>query len=305
MKRGFALLAATAALLTGCGVRQSTTTAAAMPRMPETYVFTREAFPRLDGSAAAVPMAQAAASVLLGEDREAVTDLVQFHKTERAYWELLEGSAQVLLAADPGIRILAEKGDNNWETAPFAMDALAFFVNESNGVDSLTIEELRGIYAGEITNWSQVGGADLDIAAFQRSEGSGSQTAMETLVMGDTPMMAPPAGGVHGEMGDLIRAAASYENSAGAIGYGSWYALSVMGLGEGVKILSVNGAAPDRDSIRTGQYPACFPYYAVISAETPEEDPARIFFDWIQGPEGQKLAEQEGYVSAEEMGGAL
>ena len=214
-KRVLSILAVLAALLllTDCGAKPASAdteisaapseveafpeeTADVAPAGENQFVFTRNNFPRLDGSAPAVPLGQAIASVLLGESRDKVSDLINFSKTGRAYRALMSGEADILLAAEPSPSIWAEKDDGgyDWDMSPFAVDALVFIVNAENPVDSLTREQLRGIYAGEITNWSEVGGEDAEIVAFQRDEEAGSQTAMENLVMLGEPMTDAPKG---------------------------------------------------------------------------------------------------------------
>lgn len=263
------------------------------------YVFTRDSFPRLDGSTSAIPMAQAAASVLLGESREEASDLIRFSKTTPSYRELMTGGADVILAAEPAPGIWEEKAAAGfeWEMTPFAMDALVFVVNEENPVSNLTEEQIRDIYAGEITNWSQVGGEDLEIVPFQRSGEAGSQTVMEALVMRGTPMGTAPADLVRGEMGDLMEAVAAYDNTAAAIGYTLYYYAHAMTQAQGLKILSVDGVKPDAETIRSGAYPFRNYYYVVTAAGQDPDSPAKILCDWLLGPEGQYLAEHEGYIS--------
>lgn len=92
-----------------------------------------------------------------------------------------------------------------YQMDPFATDALVFLVNQSNPVDSLTADQVRDIYTGKITNWSQVGGDDVGIVPFQRNAGAGSQGAMERLVMGGQPMMEAPADYVRGRWATWYR----------------------------------------------------------------------------------------------------
>lgn len=304
----FTALAVLCLLLTGCSREESFTVEMAYPEAGTEgqFLFTRENFPKLDGSTSTVPLGQAVASVLLGESREEVQDLIHFSKTTRSYRELMAGAADLLLAAEPAESVWAEKEESGfaWEMAPFAVDGLVFLVNQDNPVDSLTADEVRGIYTGRITNWAEVGGNDLPIVPFQRNTEAGSQTAMRQLVMGNEPMMEAPSDLVRGEMGDLIEAVAAYDNSAAAIGYTVYYYANDMKMADGLKILAIDGASPNDETIRSGEYPFRNQYYVVSPAGLEQDDPAKILYDWILSEEGQRLVAHEGYVSVLDAGGA-
>lgn len=298
MKKRYAaaLLALAALLLTAC------TTASSPPPTPiptptaPSFVFTRENLPRLDGSTATIPLGQAICSVLLGENREEVAELVQFSRTTTAYQKLMQGYADLLLAAEPEPELkreMDEKGE--WLLTPFATDALAFIVSMENPVDSITAEQVRDIYAGKITSWSELGGEDEPIMAFQRNADAGSQILLEKLVMGDTPLMTPPADYIP-TMGGMMEAVRSFDGSAGAIGFTVYYYANDMKMAEGLKILQIDGVSPDAASIQSGAYPFLNPYYVSIRKDAAEDSPTRVLYDWILGPEGLALAEHEGYV---------
>ena len=159
------------------------------------------------------------------------------------------------------------------------------------------MDEARRIYTGEITNWSELGGADQEIIPLQRNPEAGSQSLMEKLVMKGTPMMEAPKEYVAESMGGLMEAVRGYDSSAGAIGYSVYYYAEEMRAAEGLKLLKLEGVAPEPDAIRTGAYPLTNPYYVVIPASAPEGSPTRVIRDWLLGENGQRLAAQEGYVS--------
>ena len=278
-------------------------TLAPTPTPPQEFVFTRENFPRLNGSTSTVPLGEAVCAVLLGESREEVGDLVKFAKTTQAYRELMSGSADLLIVGEPNEDILAEKETQGfqWEMSPFATDAFVFVVNEDNPVESITVDQARQIYAGEITNWKELGGEDREITAFQRNADAGSQALMEKLVMRGTPMMDAPEGYVVGTMGGLIEAVKEYDNSPGAIGYTVYYYADEMEMAQGLKLLKLEGVEPSPATIRSGEYPLVNPKYVVISADAEADGPTRILYDWILGDEGQKLVQAEGYVSVKEV----
>lgn len=265
----------------------------------DTLRLSREEFPRLNGSTSTAPLARAVCSVLLGESIEEVEDLVNFSKTTQSYRTLMFRTSELLIAAEPAESVVREKEEAGfeWEMAPIATDALVFLVNEANPVESLTVEQVQKIYTGEITNWSQVGGEDREIIPFQRNAEAGSQTLMKKLVMGDLELMEPPKEYTVASMEGLIEAVRSFDGSPGAIGYTVYYYANDMNMADGLKVVSIGGAAPEAESIRSGAYPFTNPYYAVIAADEPEESPARQVFDWLQGEIGQSLIQHEGYVS--------
>ena len=270
------------------------------PTMENAFQFTRETFPRLDGSTSMVPLAEAVASVLLGEDRESVTDLCQFNRTTQSFRNLAMGECDLLLAGEPNAAVFTEMEEQGfaYEIETIAMDGLVFLVNENNPVDSLTTDQIRDIYTGKITNWSQVGGSDAEIIPFQRNEGAGSQALMKKLVMGDTPLAEPPEEYMASSMGELMSVVKSYDNSANAIGYSVYYYANDMQMAQGLKLLKVDGVEPSRETIRSGEYPHRNAYYCVIPASAAEDSPNRILFDWLMSEDGQKLIDLEGYVAA-------
>ena len=263
------------------------------------FQFTRENFPKLDGSTSMVPLGEGIASVLLGESREEAASLISFNRTTQSFRNLCHGESDLVIAAEPKDSVFQEMAEAHfpYSMEQIAKEALVFVVNANNPVNNLTAEQVRQIYSGEITNWSQVGGDDLPIAAFQRNPTAGSQVMMEKLVMEGTPMMEAPASMVPAEMGELIEAVRSYDNSANAIGYTVYYYAEDMQMAQGLKLLQIDGVTPCAETLRSEEYPFLNGYYACISALAAEDSPERLLYDWLISQEGQDLLTLEGYVS--------
>ena len=266
---------------------------------PAPFTFTRDSFPRLDGSTSTAPLGRAVAAALLGETEEEVSDLISFSRTTNSFRALMAGEADLLIVGEPNASVYDEMEEAGFEASidTFATDGLIFVVNADNPVDDLTTDQIRAIYAGEITNWKEVGGDDLPITPFQRNEDAGSQALMKKLVMGDTPLMTPPADYVVDSMMGLMEAVRSYDNSPGAIGYSVYYYANDMKMASGLKILSVDGVAPSADTIRREEYPHRNAYYVVMAADTPEDSPTARVYHWLLSREGQALIDKQGYVS--------
>ena len=300
MKKLLVILLALVLLLTGCVIVPEP------EQVPdpkeELFVFTRENFPTLDGSTSMKPLGQAVASVLLGETAEEVADLLDFHRTTESFRYLMRGESDLLLVAEPNAVVFEEMAqqDFTYEMQPIAKEALVFIVNSENPVDTLTVEELQKIYTGEITNWSEVGGSDVDIIPFQRNATSGSQILMDKLVMGDLEMMDAPKEWIPGEMDTLMEGVRGYEDSASAIGYSVYYYAEDMRMAEGMKIISIEGIEPTDETIGRDVYPFINPYFAVISAEA--EENTRVLYDWLVSTDGQMVLEMQGYVPVNKEG---
>ena len=145
-----------------------------------------------------------------------------------------------------------------------------------------------------MTNWSELGGRDEKILAFQRPEDSGSQTIMQAKVMQGVQMAKPMREETVTGMGGVLSQVAEYRNSSAAIGYSfRWYA-TVMNAKAGLKLLSIDGVAPSVQGIRNGTYPLTVDVHAVTAGTTNPNVPKLL--DWVRSAEGQALIEQVGYV---------
>lgn len=278
---------------------------------PDTPVpfLTEEDFPRLDGSTACIPlMAQLKADVTGMDLLEAQTGITI--STTAYAWESFglwsrsdsdDYGAQLLIVYEAPEYVKKELAEANAELEQKAIgrDALVFIVNESNLVQSLTQQQLRDIYAGRITNWKEVGGADAPIVAFQRGVDSGSQTLFKKLLIdkGDGQLMTAPTELAPADMGGLVDRIAEYNNSANAIGFSVYYYIDQMYSKPGLRLLAVDGVTPGNDTIASESYPLCNEFYAVIHGDAAPDSPQRKVYDWLSTDEGRRCIETAGYVA--------
>lgn len=236
-----------------------------------------------------------------------VLSRVRCSGTTDAYNDLISGEADVIFVAEPSVQQLyaAENAGMQLHLTPIGREAFVFFVNSRNPVAGLTLQQVQDIYAGEITNWREVGGRNQAIRAFQRDEGSGSQTALQKVMrMAGKAPMAPEKEEIVGAMDTIIRVT-SYKNYSNAIGFTFRFYANEMVANDQIHLLSLNGIAPTRETIRDGSYPIASCFYAVtaspIGEPAPQETNAALaaFLDWCQGPQGQWLVEEVGYVGVE------
>ena len=151
--------------------------------------------PVLDGAAALVPVYAAVIHNLYPEgcvkyeggefsddnfygENFAPDSAMQYKNTVRGYRAIVDGETDIFFSAAPSSeqRAYAEEKGVELTYVPIGLEAFVFFVNKNNPVDSLTVEQIRDIYACKYTNWSQVGGSNRVINPVTRLKGSGSQT---------------------------------------------------------------------------------------------------------------------------------
>ena len=223
--------------------------------------------------------------------------------TIEAYQRLIQGETDIIFCAAPSQDQLdaAAAAGVQLHLTPIGREAFVFFVNSENPVAGLTVEEIQGIYTGEIKNWRELGGKNQKIRPYQRAENSGSQSALLRLMEG-LPLMEPEKEDRIAGMGGIITQVASYRNHKNAIGFSFRFYSTEMVENEQIKLLALNGVAPTKETIRSGEYPISSNFYAVtaspIGEPAPEERNAdlRALIDWILSEQGQWIIEQTGYV---------
>ncbi|MCL2107198.1 MAG: substrate-binding domain-containing protein [Oscillospiraceae bacterium] len=203
-------------------------------------------------------------------------------------------------APSPAERDIAVNNGVELVERPVCWDAFVFITHKNNPVESLSLEQLRGIFSGEITNWSQVGGRDEAIRAYQREAGSGSQTGMEDMVMRGVPMADPIKVKIVFGMGSLVEEVAEYENGTASIGYTYRYYIDKLYKNNAIKMIGIEGVAPTDENIRSKSYPLSVNYYGIIRAGD-EEKPGGRFLDWICSDEGQASVKQAGYIPMKDI----
>lgn len=273
-------------LLTGCSKAE----------VPNEPIFTMENYPKVDASLAIHPLVDAIAADFLGVDEAALDFEYTKTRSSDVYRNLIDGKADVIFAAEISEedKKYARDAGVLLNIVPATSSAFVFIVNSENPVNSLTFSQVQKIYTGEITNWSEVGGKDAPIIAYQRPQGSGSQTAMLSLVMKDKEISTPPTEQIQGEMGELIDAIAEYDNSENAIGYSYFYYVNTMYKRDTIKMLSIDGVKPSVKTIKSGKYPIYTNGFIVTRADSDEN--TQKWVEAVLSDRGSKIIEDAGYV---------
>lgn len=261
-------------------------------------IFTKEDYPRVDASLAIHPLVDSIAANFLQIPEEDLDYEYTKTRTSDVYKNLVDGKVDVIFVAEPSqadYDYAASKGVE-LDVKPVTSSAFVFIVNTANKVDDLTLDEIVKIYKGDITNWKEVGGDDEEIIPYQRPAGSGSQTAMISLVMKDESFMTAPKMQIEGEMGGLVDAIAEYDNSKAAIGYSYFYYINTMYKRDTIKMLGVNGVKPTIATIKDGTYPIYTNGYIVTLKGIDENSPTKKWVDAVFSERGSNIIENAGYV---------
>ncbi len=252
--------------------------------------------PIIDGATAAFPVYSAFVHAVYPEDTKLYKGVFEFNNTVTGYRKLAEKQTDIFIGAAPSKEQIAyaDVQGTTFEYTQIGYEAFVFFVHKDNPVESLTIEQIKGIYSGKITNWSQVGGKDEEIVPFQRNEGSGSQSMLIRL-MGDTPIIEPEMQEEIGGMGGIIKEVADYKNKSTSIGFSFRFYVEGMIKNPDIKMIAIEGVTPSKENIQNGSYPIIAPVYAVTYEGNPKENVQKLI-DWMLSDEGQYIIEHTGYV---------
>ncbi len=174
-----------------------------------------------------------------------------------------------------------------------AKDGVAVVVNPATTVEDLSIEQIKKIYTGEISNWKEVGGEDAPIVVVSREEGSGTRGAFTEITKvvekneaGEEVDNTTKDALVQGSTGAVMQTVATTPNTIGYVSLGS--------LSDTVKALKVEGAAPSTETVLSGEYKISRPFNYVTGGELSEA--AQMYIDFVMSAEGQAIVEDNGFI---------
>ncbi len=254
--------------------------------------------PVLDGATALYPVYAAFAQAVYDE-RAFSPDTVRCSNTRGAYEAIISGERDIIFVARASEQqiALASAAGAALTFTPIGREAFVFLVGKENPIDNITVQQIRNIYSGKTADWGTIGWHEGGkIIAFQRPEGSGSQTGLQML-MGDLPIQVPqplPDKSLIGTNSLMKQVSVEWHGVQPAIGYSYRYYATTMYANPDAKLLSVNGVEPSTENIQNGSYPFVADFYAVTNG-TPEGN-TKLLIDWILSPQGQEIIEKTGYT---------
>lgn len=170
---------------------------------------------------------------------------------------------------------------------PFAIDGVAVAVNPGNPVSGLSKAQLKDIFAGKITKWKDVGGADAAISLYVREDGSGTRETFEERALNKGSSAA--GANVVNSNGAMKTAIAQDPNAVGYVGIGH--------LDKSIRGLSVDGMAPSQENAANGSYTVTRLLYMNTKGEP--QGLTRAFVDYIYSPDGKEIVAGAGYIPYE------
>ena len=180
-----------------------------------------------------------------------------------------------------------EETSSGLKGTTIALDGIAVIVNADSQVADLTVDQIAKIFTGEITNWSEVGGADGEIACIGREANSGTRDGFESITgTEDTCKLSQELTST----GAVIEAV---KNSPNAIGYAS---LSAVEGKEGIKAITVGGVPCTEETVLDGSYQIQRPFVMVTRESEALNPAAQAFFDWAVSADAADLIRQAGAV---------
>ncbi len=242
---------------------------------------------RIDGSTTVLPIAQKVSEAYMKEHPE-VTISVSGGGSGNGIKGIVNGTVDIgdssRFIKEEEVKLAVEKGGY---PVPFAIayDCIVPVVHPGNPISNLTLEQLKAIYKGDVTNWKELGGPDLKIVVISRDTSSGTYEVWEEKVM--KKERVSPAALLQASNGAIVQAVSSNKFAVGYIGLGY--------VNQTVKPVTVNSIPGNEDTTLSGLYPISRPLY-MFTRGWPAGDTLN-FINYVLLPQkGQKLVKEAGFV---------
>lgn len=198
----------------------------------------------------------------------------------------IDGTSQIGMSSRD---LKDEEKSEGLEEYQIAIDGIAVITNTANDVKDLTMDQIKDIYTGKITNWKEVGGKDADIVVVSREDGSGTRDGFQEIVGFESEELTGDAQISDGS-GNIKTTVQGNENAIGYISFGY--------LDDSINSVKIGGVEPTEENVYNDSYPISRPFLLVTKGEA--TDDAKAFIDYILSDDGQKTIKEEGFMSINE-----
>lgn len=225
---------------------------------------------------------------ILGEDfeskNEGISIEVQQIGSSAGIKNAIEGTSQIGMASRD---LKDEEKASGLKETQIAIDGIAVITNKNNEVKDLTLEQVKDIYAGKITNWKEVGGKDAPIVVVSREDGSGTRDGFQENVGFESEELTKDAQISDGS-GNIKSTVEGNENAIGYISFGY--------VDDNVNALTIDGVELTTENIKNNTYAIARPFLFVSKEDNISEEGTK-FIEYILSDEGQKIVEEKGFIS--------
>lgn len=263
--------------------------------------------PVIDGSTSTYPFTEAIYRNLFSNGYNHPEKPTKHSKSHKTYERLIAGEIDAMIASVyPAEDILALAKENNveLELIPIAYDAMVFFTNKDNPVKGLTTQQITDIYVdNKYSNWKDLGGSDSVLYPYARNYDSGSHAQMERHFLkgkdiNDKIRQETTSVSMANVLTDVMGAETEEPKGFG-LGYSIYYYFKNMDLfyetDTYLKLLEIDGVAPNDETIADGSYPLSNNTYVVIRKDEPDDSAARKFAEFMLTDLGQQCVEEAGF----------
>ncbi len=242
----------------------------------------------VSGSSTVMPLAEVAAEEFNVQQKDYVVT-VSAGGTGAGILGIAERKNDIAMASREVTEDERQRFGDSFEEFLVGLDGISLAVSDEvylAGVKGLSRQQVRDIYSGNITNWKELGGPDAEIYVISREEGSGTRDNFNEVVLGSRDAETPGVDTVAFGGAEVKTAISGSDKAIGYLGFNY--------LGSGVAGIAFNGVAPSYDNIKLDLYELHRHLYFYTFGKP--SNGAQAFIDFVQGPQGQKIAAEEGFI---------
>jgi len=243
----------------------------------------------VSGSTTVLPLGEAAAEAFNSLQKEYMVS-VTGGGTGAGMTAIAEGRSNIAMASREVTADEKSKYGDGFQEYLIGYDGIVVAVSKpiyDAGIEGLTRDQLKRIYAGEINNWKDLGGPDKEIYAVSREQGSGTRDTFNEVIMGNKGAETPGVATVALGSAEAKTALAGSDKAIGYMGFS-------YSEGGNIHALALDGVVPSMRNIRDGSYELSRKLYFYTFGEP--KAGAKAFIAFVMGPEGQKVAVENGFV---------
>ena len=219
------------------------------------------------------------------EENNNITLEIQQNGSGAGIKDVISGISEIGMSS----RELKDEEKTSVQGTTVAYDGIALLVNPENTVKNISLEDVKKIYTGEITNWKDLGGDDSPIVVVSREEGSGTRDAFQEIVGYESEELTKDATISDGS-GAVKTTVAGNKN---AIGFASFEYID-----NTVKALNVNDVEPTAENVKAGDYKISRPFILVTKEDSLTENGQKLI-DFVLSTEGQQIVEENKSITIE------